>query len=161
MELYCGAFDAESAENDLVESTELPVGGFSGIAEGTYSSEPLTALTISSELCLLPFDRGIGRYSAEVASDVEVITLDPAVLDWVPNRLRQEPGLWVTRICGAGTDCTYSYGDGITTGIVLSDADTETAGFQVNLDPGENQLGIGVNKGRVNASARLVLHNGY
>ena len=46
-----------------------------------------------------------------------------------------------------GYDCSYSYGDGITTGIVLSDADTETPGFQVNLDRGENQLGFGVNRG--------------
>ena len=43
--------------------------------------------------------------------------------------------------------CTYGYGDGTTTGIVLSDADTGTEGFQVNLDRGENRLGIGVNKG--------------
>ena len=155
VELYCGAFDAESSENDLVESTELPVGGFSGIREGTYSSEPLTALTISSGTLSPGFERGIGRYSAEVESDVEVITLDPAVLTGYQTDFVRNPTFGVTRICGAGTDCTYSYGDGTTAGIVLSDADTETAGFQVNLTPGENQLGIGVNKGRVNASARL------
>ena len=155
VELYCGAFDAESSENDLVESTELPVGGFSGIREGTYSSEPLTALTISSGTLSPGFERGIGRYSAEVESDVEVITLDPAVLTGYQTDFVRNPTFGVTRICGAGTDCTYSYGDGTTTGIVLSDADTETAGFQVNLTPGENQLGIVVNKGRVNASARL------
>ena len=52
--------------------------------------------------------------------------------------------------------CVYSYGDGTTTGIVLSDADTDTEGFQINLDPGENRLGIGVHKGPVAAGpARL------
>ena len=138
VELYCGAFDAESSENDLVESTELPRGVFSGFWEGTYSSAPLTALTISPGTLSPGFERGIGRYSVEVESDVEVITLDPAVLteyqtDFFRNPTRGAP---------------Y-------TGIVLSDADTETAGFQANLTPGENQLGIRVNNGRVSASPRL------
>ena len=138
VELYCGAFDVESSENHLVESTELPRGVFSGFWEGTYSSAPLTALTISPGTPSPGFERGIGRYSVEAESDVEVITLDPAVLteyqtDFVRNPTRGSP---------------Y-------TGIVLSDGDTETAGFQVNLTPGENQLGIRVNNGRVRASPRL------
>ena len=90
-----------------------------------------------------------GRYATEVASDVEVQShWTRPCPDRVPNRFRQEPEAGeYTRVCGYGTDCSYSYGDGITTGIVLSDADTETPGFQVNLDRGENQLGFGVNRG--------------
>ena len=50
-------------------------------------------------------------------------------------------------VCRLSAYCTYYYGDGRTTGIVLSDADTNTYGFQVNLDRGENRLGISVNGG--------------
>ena len=58
--------------------------------------------------------------------------------------------------------CTYGYGDGATTGIILSDADTDTAGFQVRLERGENRLGIGVNKGEECAPSRRTLRaDGY
>ena len=114
-------------------------------AWGTYSSAPLTALSISSGTLSPTFDRGISRYATEVASDVEAITLTPSVLTGYQTDFVKNPGWGTLRVCGY--DCSYSYGDGITTGIVLSDADTETPGFQVNLDRGENRLGFGVTRG--------------
>ena len=157
VELYCGTYDAASSQNLLISSTQLSIGGTSlvgiNIREGTYSSAPLTALTISSGMLSPDFDRGPGRYSAEVPSDVEVITLDPTVLTGYQTDFVKNPSLYTVTFCRrpARLNCFYSYGDGTTTGIVLSDADTDTEGFQINLDPGENRLGIGVHKGPVAA----------
>ena len=146
VELYCGAYDAASSENELVASIGLTILGSSRIREGTYSSAPLTALTISSGTLSPDFERGLGQYAAEVPNDVEVITLDPTVLTGYQSDFLRNPSWGVIMAYGAD-GCTYGYGDGATTGIVLSDADTDTAGFQVRLERGENRLGIGVNKG--------------
>ena len=146
VELYCGAYDAASSENELVASIGLTILGSSRIREGTYSSAPLTALTISSGTLFPDFERGLGQYAAEVPNDVEVITLDPTVLTGYQSDFLRNPSWGVGMAYGAD-GCTYGYGDGATTGIILSDADTDTAGFQVRLERGENRLGIGVNKG--------------
>ena len=157
VELYCGTYDAASSQNLLISSTQLSIGGTSlvgiNIREGTYSSAPLTALTISSGMLSPDFDRGLGRYSAEVPSDVEVITLDPTVLTGYQTDFVKNPSLYTVTVCRTPQRayCFYSYGDGTTTGIVLSDADTDTEGFQINLGRGENRLGIGVHKGPVAA----------
>ena len=156
VELYCGTFDASSSQNVLIESTYLAT-QFSSLREGTYSSAPLTALGISSGTLSPAFDRGINRYTAEVPNDVEVITLDPTVLTGYQTDFVRNPIWGVVAVCGRG--CNYGYGDGTTTGIVLADADEETEGFadeetegfQINLNRGENRLGIGVNKGNVAA----------
>ena len=159
VELYCGTYDAASSQNLLISSAQLSIGGTSllgiNIREGTYSSAPLTALTISSGMLSPDFDRGLGRYSAEVPSDVEVITLDPTVLTGYQTDFVKNPGSYTVTVCPSPRrlNCVYSYGDGTTTGIVLSDADTDTEGFQINLDRGENRLGIGVHKGPVAAGA--------
>ena len=160
-ELYCGTFDASSSQNVLIASTYLATHlylapQFTGLREGTYSSAPLTALTISSGTLSPTFDRGKNTYTAEVPSDVEVITLDPTVLTGYQTDFVRNPGWGVLRGCGWG--CNYSYGNGATTGIVLADADEETEGFQINLNRGENRLGIGVNTGNVSAGpGRLYL----
>ena len=157
VELYCGTYDAASSQNLLISSAQLSIGGTSlvgiNIREGTYSSAPLTALTISSGTLSPDFDRGLGPYSAEVPSDVEVITLDPTVLTGYQTDFVKNPGWYTVTICRRPTrlNCLYTYGDGTTTGIVLSDADTDTEGFQINLGRGENRLGIGVHKGPVAA----------
>ena len=78
VQLYCGEYDPESSENVLVASTEYYAQIQGG--SGTYSSAPLTALSISSGTLSPTFDRGIFTYAAEVASDVGVITLDPTAL---------------------------------------------------------------------------------
>ena len=150
VELYCGTFDAGSSQNVLIASTNLVTQlylapQFTGLREGTYSSAPLTALGISSGTLSPAFDRGINHYTAEVSKDVEVITLDPTVLTGYQTDFVRNPGWGVLVACGRG--CNYSYGNGTTTGIVLADADEESAGFQINLNRGENRLGIGVNKG--------------
>ena len=160
-ELYCGTFDASSSQNVLIASTGLATQlylapQFTGLREGTYSSAPLTALTISSGTLSPTFDRGINTYTAEVPNDVEVITLDPTVLTGYQTDFVRNPGWGVVSACGWG--CNYSYGNGATTGIVLADADEETEGFQINLNRGENRLGIGVNTGNVYAGpGRLYL----
>ena len=157
VELYCGTYDAASSQNLLISSARLSIGGTSlvgiNIREGTYSSAPLTALTISSGTLSPDFDRGLGPYSAEVPSDVEVITLDPTVLTGYQTDFVKNPGSYTVTICPGSMrlNCVYTYGDGTTTGIVLSDTDTDTEGFQINLDRGENRLGIGVHKGPVAA----------
>ena len=147
LELYCGAYDAGSSQNVVVASTELFRWNFIGLKEGTYSSAPLTALTISSGTLSPDFDRGIYSYAAELPSDVEVITLDPAVLTGYQTDFVKNPSGWIFSVCRLSAYCDYYYGDGRTTGIALSDADTNTYGFQVNLDRGENRLGISVNGG--------------
>ncbi len=148
VELYCGTFDDSSDENDLIASTGIAMWR-SSLKEGTFSSAPLTALSISSGTLSPAFDRGIGRYTAEVANDVEVITLDPTVLTGYQTDFVRNPGWGVVAVCGRG--CSYGYGNGATTGIVLADADDETEGFQIDLNRGENRLGLGVNKGNVRA----------
>ena len=148
VELYCGTFDASSSENVLVASTGIALQRSSFI-EGTYSSAPLTALSISSGTLSPTFDRGIVGYAADVSKDVEVITLGPTVLTGYQTDFVRNPGWGI--IMGCGTTCDYSYGNGNTTGIVLADADEETEGFQINLNRGENRLAIGVNKGNVKA----------
>ena len=103
VELYCGTYDAASSQNLLISSTQLSIGGTSlvgiNIREGTYSSAPLTALTISSGMLSPDFDRGLGRYSAEVPSDVEVITLDPTVLTGYQTDFVKNPGLYTVTVC--------------------------------------------------------------
>ena len=145
VELYCGTDES----GQLVSKIDIP--GISRPMPGTYSSAPLTALTIGSGALSPDFDRGIYRYTAEVPSDVELITLDPVVLTGFQTDIVKDPSGYVARGCSIpATVCTdWSYGDGTTYGIVLSDADTNTLGFQVNLDRGENRLLISVNKGPV------------
>ena len=142
--MYCCTFDASSSQNVLIASTYLAT-QFFGLREGTYSSEPLTALSISSGTLSPAFDRGIDGYTAEVRNDIKVITLDPTVLTGYQTDFVRNPGWGVVAACGRG--CNYSYGNGTTTGIVLADADEETQGFQISLNRSENRLGIGVNKG--------------
>ena len=141
VELYRG----ESEANNLVSSIRLAMGS-SNLREGTYSSAPLTALTISSGTLSPSFDRGINRYAAEVPSDTEAITLEPTVLTGYFTVFVKNPIWGVVSGCWGGplrTRCNYSYGDGTTTGIVLNDADENTDGVQISLDRGENRLGIG------------------
>ena len=147
VELYCGEYEASS----LVSSTRLAMGPFN-LREGTYSSAPLTALTISSGTLSPSFDRGIHRYAAEVPSDTEAITLEPAVLTGFFTDFVKNPVWGIVSGCWGGPlrgTCIYGYGDGTTTGIILNDADEDTDGFQIDLGRGKNRLGIGVNTGNV------------
>ena len=147
LELYCGTYDSDSSNNELVASTEVP------IREGTYSWAPLTALTVSPGTLTPDFDRGGkkgARYTVEVPSDVEVITLYTTVLNGYQTDFIKDPGWGIVRICGGEhDDCIYGYGGGF----ILSDADPDKEGFQINLDRGENRLGIGVNLGSLNVES--------
>ena len=91
LELYCGTFDASSRQNVLIASTYLAT-RYRALREGTYSSAPLTALSISSGTLSPAFDRGINGYTAEVPNDIEVITLDPTVLTGYQTDFVRNPG---------------------------------------------------------------------
>ena len=151
VELYCGTYDSSSSQNVLIASTGLTRSFYGlttgGFKPGFYSSAPLTALSINSGTLSPAFDRGIGSYAIEVPSDVEVVTLTPTVLTGYQTDFVRNPTWGIILACSDGnTECGYHYGDGVTNGIVLSDTDTETAGFQVNLTKGVNRLGIGLNR---------------
>ena len=154
VEIYCGTDES----GQLVSMIDIP--GISRPTLGTYSSAPLTALTISSGILSPDFDRGIYRYTAEVPSNVELITLDPVVLTGFQTDIVKDPGGYVSRACSIpAIVCNdWSYGDGTTYGIVLSDAETNTLGIQVNLDRGENRLLISVNKGPVRSNPPRMYH---
>ena len=151
VKLYCGAYDAESSENGLIASTQVSRSG--RMRQGTYSSSAMTALSISSGTLSPVFDRGIFQYAVEVQSDVEAITLNPTVLTGYETDFLKNPGWGVISTCDwFGNYCTYTYSsDG-----VLSDADTDAEGFQVNLNRGENRIGIGVNKGSIGVFAKTI-----
>ena len=150
IELYCGTYNPTSTTNALLSSTALNMLNHDELKVGTYSSSPLTALTISSGTLFPEFDRGKVVYTAEVANDVAVITLNPTVLTGYQTHYVKNPAEWIFMFCHPRMKyCTYHYGDGKTTGIFLSDADADTDGFQINLDRGENRLALGVNKGTI------------
>ena len=145
VELYCGEYAEDSSQNDLVASTGLSM-QYSDLRSGTFSSAPLTALSVGSRTLSPSFNRGKIRYGVDVPSDERRVTLSPTALTGYEFVYVRNPIWGVVMGCDV-RGCHYSYGDGTTTGIVLADVDPNTSGFQVDLDGGENQLGIGVNKG--------------
>ncbi len=150
IELYCGTYNPTSTANALLSSTGLNMLNHDELRVGTYSSSPLTALTISSGTLFPEFDRGKVVYTAEVANDVAVITLSPTVLTGYQTNYVKNLAEYTVMVCNHFMRrCSYSYGDGETTGIILADADADTDGFQINLDRGENRLALGVNKGTI------------
>ena len=153
VELYCGEYDSSSSQNVLVASTRLSSWG-SSLRSGTFSSAPLTALSVASRTLSPSFNRGIGSYSAEVPSDERRVTLSATGLTGYQIDYVKNPSLVLTTICGAG-GCSYYYGGTTTTGIVLADVDPNTSGFQVDLDGGENRLGIGLHKGNEGAGISI------
>ena len=150
VELYCGEHDSSSDQNNLIASTHLAY-QYGILRLGTYSSAPLTGLTVSPGTLSPSFNRGqYTDYEVAVASDVRRITLSPTVLSGFEVIYFRNPIWGVVSGCDQ-RGCHYSYGDQSTTGIVLADADLVTPGFQVDLDGGENRLGLGVNLGDVEA----------
>ena len=87
-------------------------------------------------------------------SDVRRVTLSATGLTGYQVDYVKNPIWGVISGCDASS-CTYSYGGTTTTGIVLADVDPNTSGFQVDLDGGENRLGIGLHKGDEGAGASL------
>ena len=153
VELYCGEYSADSSQNVLVASTRLSSQG-SSLQSSTFSSAPLTALSVGSGALSPSFNRGIYSYSAEVPSDERRVTLSATGLTGYQIVYVKNPSLVLITICGVG-GCSYSYGGTTNTGIVLADVDPNTSGFQVDLDGGENRLGIGLHKGDEGAGAKL------
>ena len=144
LELYCGEYADGSSANDLVTSSYLSMRG-PYLRSGTFSSSPLTALSVGSSTLAPSFNRGINRYTTDVPSDERRVTVSATALSGYQLVYVENPGWGVVSACGHG--CSYSYGDGTTTGVVLADTDGNTPGFQIDLDEGENRLGIGLHKG--------------
>ena len=146
VELYCGEYAEDSSQNVLVDSTYLA----SNLRSGTFSSAPLTALSVGSRTLSPSFNRGGNRYGVDVPSDERRVTLSPTGLTGYEFVYVRNPIWGVVSACNWNS-CNYSYGDGTTTGIVLADVDPNTSGFQVDLNGGENRLGIGLHKGNEGA----------
>ena len=142
--LYCGTFDADSTSNTLVSSTPITK-SWDGLRNGTYSSAPLTGLTISPVTLSPDFDRGRTSYSAEGPSNTGSITLVDTVLDDYETTFLKNPSGLAMALCSSSR-CSYSYGVD-ENGSELSDADSNSEGFQVDLDRGVNRLGLGVDRG--------------
>ena len=142
--LYCGTFDADSTSNTLVSSTPISK-SWDGLRNGTYSSAPLTGLTINPGALSPDFDQGKTSYSAEVPSNTESITLVDTVLDGYETTFLKNPNGLAMALCSTRR-CSYGYGVE-ESGSELSDADSNLEGFQVDLDRGANRLGLGVDKG--------------
>ena len=64
VELYCGEYSADSSQNVLVASTSLSSQG-SSLPSSTFSSAPLTALSVGSGALSPSFNRGIDSYSTD------------------------------------------------------------------------------------------------
>ena len=79
-------------------------------------------------------------------SDTETVTLNPTVLEGYETTYLKNPNGLVMAMCQVAR-CTYGYGVDDNGGSELSDSDTATGGFQVDLDRGVNKLGLGVDKG--------------
>ena len=142
VDLYCGEYDSSSSQNDLVATTSLSVGG-SGLRFGTFSSAPLTALSVSSATLSPSFNRGLVSYRAAVPSDERRVTVSATGLTGYQVVYLRNPRTVVTFGGGLG-ECSYSYGNSTT---VLSDSDPDASGFQIDLSGGQNQLGIALHKG--------------
>ena len=144
VELYCGEFDSSSRQNDLVASTYLSVRGSTGPRSGTFSSAPMTALTVGSKALSPSFSRGLSKYRVVVPSDERRVTVAATGLTGYQVEYLKNP--FGAVLFFSGGDCGYSYGDGTSTGIVLRDSDPNASGFQVDLGGGETQLGIALHK---------------
>ena len=131
VELYCGEYAEDSSQNVLVDSTYLA----SNLRSGTFSSAPLTALSVGSRTLSPSFNRGKNSYRVDVPSDERRVTLSPTALTGYEFVYVRNPIWGVVMGCDV-RGCHYSYGDGTTTGIVLADVDPNTSGFQVDLKRG-------------------------
>ena len=153
VELYCGEYDGSSSENDLVTSTHLSRRG-TGFRSGTFSSAPLTALSVGSATVSPSFNRGKNSYTTQVQGNIRTITVSATGLSGYQVDYIIDP-IWGVIWGRDARGCQYSYGNGTDTGIVLTDSDPNTAGFQIQLEGGENRLGIGLHKGEECAGAKL------
>ena len=167
VEVFCGEYDFDSDdgayfpdpdENELIASINVSMGSRTGIRVGTYSSAPLTALSISSGTLSPAFDRGISTYAVEVPGNVHVVTLSPTVLTGYATDFIKDLRSMVTICDSFGSTCNHLYwAEGESTPTTpMSDADAEAEGFQVNLDRGENRIGIGVQQGRADLATYML-----
>lgn len=150
VELYCGEYVKNSTTNDRVASTNLSMRNSSSLRYGTFSSAPLTALSVSSATLSPLFNRGISRYQTETASDQRTITLDANGLTGYEVEYIRNPGWGGAVACGE--TCVYQFG-----GTKLKDSELHTPGFQIELEPGENSLAVAPHKGEEMAGWEVYL----
>ena len=174
VELYCGT----DGSGRLVSEVEVFSWDYSGDAEdfttgrplpNTYSSEgPLSALSVSHGTLTPTFKNYISGYAVPDVGNADTritITATPktgyavdffeASDDGVFSVGIYSPGPWGPP-SGLSADCGRSYTDSLGPLIQLTDADPNTAGFQVDLYDGDNYVHT-----RVYPTAYCNLGTGY
>ncbi len=142
VELFCSAYNEET---NAVPIVFVPIANTpTGLRTGTYSSAPLISLTVSHGTLSPPFSRGGLNYTvADVANENARITIAATTTadSGYETIFISNYGLMMA-ICrpdpwGGSDNCSYGFA-----GDVLTDADSQTPGFQVDLVEGENQVTI-------------------
>ena len=125
------------------------------LVPGTYSSEPaLTSLTVSHGALDPTFHSHTTRYTVpDIANANDRMTLTTTAKDGY-SIVFAKGATYTIHDCPLGGRCTVTYKDADgDSGDPLTDADTDTDGFQVDLDEGENVIMVHV--------YRELVHNEY
>ena len=144
VEVFCAAFNEETNATPIASA---PIANlYSGLVAGTYSSSPLTSLTVSHGTLSPTFSRGVFDYTvADVANENAQITLVATTtadseyeIVFIGN-YGFTLGICVVSPWGGADNCSFGY-----SGDILADSDSESSGFQVDLVEGKNRLAIHV-----------------
>ena len=147
LDLYCGTIDSgRRVSRKWIPEYSRPGHAYLPVP-GTYSTEPsLTALSVSSGTLTPAFHSHTFRYTVpDVANVDRRITLTTTAKDgYTVAFIRNLHSSWT--FCGhSGLSCTTHYQDLAGNDLdPLTDTDTDTPGFQVDLDEGENTFAIHV-----------------
>ena len=166
--VYCGTNNGDSGENLVasvqIQDESLTVPGYASInpndsgpatvgkpRPGTYTTAPPMTSLVASPGSLTPsFHRSQLAYTlAEVPDNINQITLHIMARSGAHFAFVRDPAGTPERhscsqVVGYIWKCQYSYGEDA---VVLSDADPSMPGFQIDLEEGENQLGIHIRGG--------------
>ena len=157
VKLYCGPEES----GRLVSRVNIS-SSYSRPKPGTYSTEPpLSALGVSNGTLDPAFKSYTYDYTVpDVANDVTRITITSTPKAGYTVVFYEEAGDGVFAILVddlySGRDCTPSYSDRSGPLFELTDADINTAGFQVDLYDGENHVHV-----RVHSTNNCDLGKGY
>ena len=166
--VYCGTNNGDSGENLVasvqIQDESLTLPGYTSInlndsgpatvgkpRPGTYTTAPPMTSLVASPGSLTPsFHRSQLAYTlAEVPDNINQITLhimarSGAHFEFVRAPAGTPERHSCSQVVGYIWKCQYSYGEDA---VVLSDADPSMPGFQIDLEEGENQLGIHIRGG--------------
>ena len=139
--LYCGTDSGR-----LVSKVLIPPGSLFQVENPlpvTHSSkQPLTGLTVSPGTLKPAFNRDIEhfRYYVDVANDVSQISVTATAEPGYPIYMMRAYSSFRNGHLVPNIMLIDIYGP-----TILTDADTETDGFQINLDEGDNVIGVYLN----------------